>query len=101
MPAKKPNVKSEYKKTIKLEQLEKLKNGEIQGTKVVLTRTGIHTLAKKLGLLSEGVKMYMYLFSSKRYYALNDRTINLLMEGDIDMGATTSGTAEVITGSDK
>ena len=33
MPPKKPNVKSEYKATINLE-LEKLKNGEIQGTKV-------------------------------------------------------------------
>ena len=43
----------------------------------------------------------MYLFSSRGYYALNDRTINLLMKGDIDMGATTSETAEVITGSDK
>ena len=52
-------------------------------------------------MLSEDVKMYMYLFASKRYYALNDRTINLLMKGDIDMGATTSETAEVITDSDK
>ena len=43
----------------------------------------------------------MYLFNSKRYYALNDRTINLLMKGTIDMSATTSETAEVITDSDK
>ena len=43
----------------------------------------------------------MYLFNSKRYYALNDRTINLLMKGGIDMNATTSETAEVITDSDK
>ena len=43
----------------------------------------------------------MYLFNSKRFYALNDRTINLLMEGDIGMSATTSETAEVITDSDK
>ena len=35
-------------------------------------------------MLSEGVTMYMYLFTSKRYYALNDRTANLLMKGDID-----------------
>ena len=27
----------------------------------------------------------MYLPASKRYYALNDRTINLLMGGDVDM----------------
>ena len=31
----------------------------------------------------------MYLATAKRYYALNDRTINLLMKGDIDMSATT------------
>ena len=52
-------------------------------------------------MLSEDVKLYMYLFTSKRYYALNDRTINLLMKGGIDMSAITSETAEVITGSDK
>ena len=43
----------------------------------------------------------MYLCNPKRYYALNDRTINLLMKGDIDMSATTSETAEVITDSDE
>ena len=43
----------------------------------------------------------MYLFKSKRYYASNDRTTNLLMKGTIDMSATTSETAEVITDSDK
>ena len=52
-------------------------------------------------MLSEDVEMYMFLFNSKRYYALNDRTVNLLMEGDTDMSATTSETAEVITDSDK
>ena len=66
-----------------------------------LTKIKINTLAKKIGLLSEDVKMYMYLFNSKRYCVLNDRTINLLMKGDIDMSATTSETAEVITDSDK
>ena len=40
-------------------------------------------------MLSEDVNMYMYLATAKRYYALNDRTINLLMKGDIDMSATT------------
>ena len=43
----------------------------------------------------------MYLFSSKRYYALNDRTTNLLMKSNIGMSATTSETAEVISNSDK
>ena len=45
--------------------------------------------------------MYTYLFTSKRYYALNDRTNNSLMEGDIGMRVTTSETAEVMTDSDK
>ena len=51
-------------------------------------------------MLSEGVNVYVYLFTSKRYYALNDRTLNLLMKGDIDMSVTTSETPEVITDSD-
>ena len=54
-----------------------------------------------MGVLSEDVKMYVCPFNSKRYYALNDRTINLLMTNKIDMGATTSETAEVISNSDK
>ena len=95
-----PPKKSEYKKTINLE-LDKLKNGEIKGTKIDLTKIKINTLAKKIGLLSEDVKMYMYLFNSKRYYALNDRTINLLLKGDIDMSATNSETLEVTTDSGK
>ena len=40
--------------------------------------------------MSEDVKLYMKLLSSKRYYALNDRTINLLLKGEIDMSATHS-----------
>ena len=32
----------------------------------------------------------MKLLTTDRHYALNDRTINLLMKGDIDMSATTS-----------
>ena len=45
--------------------------------------------------------MCMYVLNSKRYQALINRTINLLMKGDIDMCATTSETAEVITDSGK
>jgi len=71
-----PPKSSEYKNKINLE-LDKLKNGNIQKVKVDLTKIKINTLAKKIGVLSEDVKMYMYLFNSKRYYALNDRTINL------------------------
>ena len=39
--------------------------------------------------MSDGVKLMMILPSSNRYYALNDRTINLLMKGKIDMNAVT------------
>ena len=53
-------------------------------------------------MLSEGVKVYMYLSDAKRYYALNDRTTNLLMKGDADMSATTgeAGEADKSTFSD-
>uniref|UniRef100_UPI00404B7C74 hypothetical protein n=1 Tax=Flavobacterium sp. TaxID=239 RepID=UPI00404B7C74 len=95
-----PPKKSEYTNKINLE-LDKLKNGNIQKVKVDLTKIKINTLAKKIGVLSEDVKMYMFLINSKKYYALNDRTINLLMKGDIDMSSTNSETAEVITDSDK
>ena len=37
MPPQKPNVKSEYKSKLKLD-LEKLTNGEVQATKVDLTK---------------------------------------------------------------
>ena len=69
--------------------------------KLDLTKINIRKLAKRIGVLSEGVKMYMYQFNSKKYCALNDRTTNLLMKGDIGMSATTSESAEVITDSDK
>ena len=36
----------------------------------------------------------MYLPNAKRYYALNDRTISLLMKGNVDMGATTGEAGE-------
>ena len=70
--------------------LEKLKNGEHQAIKFDLTKIKIKTLAKSVGVVSEDVKLYMKLLSSKRYYALNDRTINLLLKGEIDMSATHS-----------
>ena len=38
-------------------------------------------MAKRIGVLSEDVKMYMYLPTANRYYALNDRAIDLLMKG--------------------
>ena len=48
-------------------------------------------MAKRIGVLSEDVKMYVYLQTAKRYYALNGRTINLLMKGKLYMGATNGG----------
>ena len=42
----------------------------------------------------------MKLLTLDRYYALNDRTINLLMKGDIDMSAASGDTVEQVTESD-
>ena len=42
----------------------------------------------------------MKLFTSNRCYALNDRTIDLLMKGDIDMSATVGEGEEEISESD-
>ena len=90
-----PNSSSDnltYKKKIKLD-LDKLKNGDIQKVKVDLSKVNIKKIAKRIGVLSEEVKLYMYLPTAKRYYALNDRTVNLLMKGKIDMSATTGGSS--------
>ena len=94
-----PPKKSEYKNTINLE-LDKLKNGNIQKVKVDLSKININKIAKRIGVLSEAVKLNMYLPTSKRYYALNDRTMNLLMEGDIDMSAAVGQEAVLNTTSD-
>ena len=73
--------------------LEKLKNNQNQHVKVDLHKVNIRTLASQVDVLSEDVKLYMKLLTSNIYYALNDRTVNLLMKGDIDMSATASGTS--------
>ena len=49
-------------------------------------------------MLSEDVKMYMHLSNAKRYYALNDRTTNLLIKGDVDTSATTGEDGETLPG---
>ena len=54
-----------------------------------LSKFNIKELAKRIGALSEDVKMFMYLPNAKRYCALNDRTIKLLMKDNIGMSATT------------
>ena len=87
MPPKSSNDNSAYKSKIKLD-LEKLKNGQIQHVKVDLPKVTIRTLAKQIGVLSEDVKMYMNVLTSKRYYDVNDRTINLLLKGNIDLSGT-------------
>ena len=89
MAPKSSNDNSAYKSKIKLD-LEKLKNNQIQNVKVDLTKINIKTLATLLGVLSEDVKLYMKLLTANRYYALNDRTINFLSQGEGDMSATTS-----------
>ena len=57
-------------------------------------------MATDLGQLSDDVKLFMKLLTADRYYALNYKTVNLLMNGDIDMTATTSEKGEEIKGSD-
>ena len=88
-----------YRLTVK-EQLDKLKNKSIQNVRIDLTKINIKTLATYLRYLSDDVKLFMKLLTANKYYALNDRTINLLMKGDIDMSATTSGKSEEIKESD-
>ena len=73
-----------YRVSIK-EQLQKLKTNSIQHAKVDLTKINNNTLTKYLGTLNDDLNMFMKLLTANRYYPLNDRSINLLMNGDIDM----------------
>ena len=43
-----------------------------------------------IGILSEDVTLYMKLLTANRYYALTDRTIHLLSQGEADMSATSA-----------
>ena len=52
-------------------------------------------------MLSEDVKLYMKLVTLNRYYALNDRTIALLMKGDIDMSVVVGREIEYYSASDQ
>ena len=74
MAPKSSNDNSNYINQIKL-NLEKLKNGNLQKVNVDLTKINIKTLASKVGLLSQDVKLYMKLLTSNRYYPLNDKKI--------------------------
>ena len=98
MPPNSSNDDSAYKSKIKPD-LEKL-NGKIQHVKVGLTQTNINTLANQLDLLSNGIKVFMISPSSNRHHALNDRTVNLLREGNIDLNAIMHQSAEPPTFSD-
>ena len=100
MAPKSSNGNSAYKSKLKLYFEKTNNNGHIQHVKIDLTKVNIRTLTTQLGVLSEDVKLYRTLLTSKIYYALNDRTHNLLLKGDIDMSTTTSEAAEVITDSD-
>ena len=51
----------------------------------------IRALASRIGVLSEGLTLTMILPSSNRYHALTYRTINLLMNGNIDTNAIIGG----------
>ena len=50
----------------------------------------IKALSTLIGILSEDVKLYMELLTADRYHALNDRTIHLLSQGEVDMSATSA-----------
>ena len=65
-----------------------------------MTKINIKALATDLGQLSDDIKMYMNLLTADRYYALNDRTINLLIKGDIDMNAVEDAEGHKISESD-
>ena len=89
----KKRYNADYKNKIMLE-LEKLKNRQIKKVRIDLTKIHIRALASRIGVLSDGLKLTMILPSSNRYYALNDRTINLLMKGKLDTNAIIGGPDE-------
>ena len=86
--APKSSNSTTYKDGVELD-LERLKESEKQKVKVDLTkRINMKLLSTLLGTLSEDVKLYMKLLTASRYYALDDRTIHLLSQGEVDMSAT-------------
>ena len=87
--APKSSNSNTYKDGNKLDS-ERLKRHEIQKGKVNSIKINIQTLSTLVGILSEDVKLYMELLTANRYYALNDRTIHLLSQGEVDMSATSA-----------
>ena len=57
-------------------------------------------MATYLGQVSEDAKLFMKLLKSERYYALNNRTINLLLKDKIDMSAVVGVEVNKISHSD-
>jgi hypothetical protein len=74
-----------YRGEIK-EQLQQLKRAEIQKVIVDLSKIKMKALAIDVGVLAESKKLFMK-FDNGRYYPLNDRTIDLLLKGQIDTTA--------------
>ena len=64
MPPKSSNDNSAYKSKIKWD-LKKPKNNQVQNVKVDLPKVNIRTLASQVRVLSEDVKVYMKLLTSK------------------------------------
>ena len=60
MPPKSSSDKSPYKGKLKLD-LERLKNGEVQATKVDLAKINIRTLAKIIGVKLRCTNLYAFI----------------------------------------
>ena len=90
--APKVQNKSTYKYKVRL-GLERLKINAVNKIKIYLNKIIMKPLATENGTLSQDVNLFMILPKSNtcRYYALNDTTIRLLMNGQIDENAITSG----------
>ena len=82
----KKRYNADYKNK-KMLELEKLISRKIKKVRIDLNRINIRALASRIGVLGDGSKLAMVLPPSSRYYALNDRTVNLLMKGNIDTNA--------------
>ena len=87
--AHKPSNNNTYKDGVKLDS-ERLKKNEIQKVNADLSNININTLSTLIGILSEDVKLYMELLTASLCYALSDRTIHLVSQGEVDMSATSA-----------
>eukprot|EP00972_Heterocapsa_arctica_P099305 14654137-Heterocapsa_arctica.AAC.1 len=75
---------SKYRGEIK-EKLQQLTTAEVQKVIVDLSHIKMKALAHDVGVLAED-KLFMK-FDNGRYYPFNDRTIDLLLKGQIDTTA--------------